>query len=341
MDYWTGDDKNWREDRQGNIGDADDVWIPGTDKEFTPDSNPSTAGYNNNGTRNYSDDLQNVFTGIAVQNIRQINGEVRVDIRFIPSEPSIVSSSQGTGDHWNEVTLSWTAPAVNNTNINGYEYCSTNCSNNENWTGFPANSVTTNTGRITLPSDANTVEYSFHVRAVTPSEEAGTPSAAVEFTLDRPGAVSLASSGVLNTPRVGDMLTATLADPNLSNSALSWQWQRRIVGVPTWERAAISGATGISYTLTAQDGGHEVRATVSYNDGVGSTADMAASAPVSVPDAPPSAAGAATPSVNEVTDLNATDPVAVGVYRNTDPNPNAPVWSLIGADMRAPRTAAA
>ena len=44
--------------------------------------------------------------------------------------------------------------------------------------------------------------------------------------------------------------------------------------------------------------------------------------------------GAAKVSVPEsVNDSGmAAGPVAVGVYRNTDPNPNAPVWSLIGAD---------
>ena len=42
LDYWTGDDKDWRDEHRGNLGDAGDVWTSG---EFTPTSNPSTAGY--------------------------------------------------------------------------------------------------------------------------------------------------------------------------------------------------------------------------------------------------------------------------------------------------------
>ena len=36
--------------------------------------------------------------------------------------------------------------------------------------------------------------------------------------------------------------------------------------------------------------------------------------------------------VDETTDPDSSDPVDVGVYMYTAPNPNAPVWSLIGAD---------
>ena len=42
--------------------------------------------------------------------------------------------------------------------------------------------------------------------------------------------------------------------------------------------------------------------------------------------------GAPKPSVAEVTDSATTGPVDVGVYTNSDPNPNKPVWSLTGAD---------
>ncbi len=279
LDYWTGDDKDWRDDRQGNLGDAGDVWTSG---EFTPTSNPSTAGYNRGGSMsqdNYSDDTQDVFTGIAVRNITQTNGEMRVDIRFIPSAPSVDAASlrQGTGDHWNEVTLSWTAPAVNNTNINGYEYCSTDCSNNEDWTGFPANSVTTNTGRITLPSDANTVEYSFQVRAVTPSEEAGTPSAAVGFTLDRPGAVGLAWSGTV--PEVGQSVTAELTDPNGVVGVPVWQWERGLSATDTWTTI---GSAHASYTPQRDDIGHQLRATAHYTDRHGSNKSASGATSASV-----------------------------------------------------------
>ena len=76
LDY-VSDDSTYTKNRNGNFGDATDVWTSG---KFTPYSNPSTAGYSDN-------DLQKEFSGIAVRNIRQTNGVMSVDVHFIPSAP--------------------------------------------------------------------------------------------------------------------------------------------------------------------------------------------------------------------------------------------------------------
>ena len=118
LDYWTGDDKDWRDEHRGNLGDAGDVWTSG---EFTPTSNPSTAGYSNNGTRNnYSDDRQDEFTGIAVRNIQaRPNGVMQADIVFLPLEPANLRAEAGV----RQVTLRWAAPMPNGGSaITGYEY---------------------------------------------------------------------------------------------------------------------------------------------------------------------------------------------------------------------------
>ena len=67
LDYWSND-RTYRNDHRGNRGDATDLWNGPTrdltmDTEFTPYSNPSTAGYNG--------DMQNVRTGIAVRTFRR------------------------------------------------------------------------------------------------------------------------------------------------------------------------------------------------------------------------------------------------------------------------------
>ena len=224
------------------------------------------------------------------------------------------------------MTLSWTAPSQNGDTITGYQY---SIDEGKNWTTIGSGTTITN---------LTDTKYTFQVRTVTNGVAPHNVSSVAEeeFAFDRPGTVTLTSSmdgGLL----VDDVLTATLADPNLSDSdwqnGVSWQWQRKNVRDANWTNIPRATATGASarYTLTLGDVGKQIRATVRYNDGVGDAEDMAESAPV-VFQIGAQLAGAATLLVNETIDPNATGPVAVGVYRNTDPNPNAPVWSLIGAD---------
>ena len=288
LDYWTGANdqagKDYRKSRRGNIGDAADMWTS-TSGDFTPFTIPSTDGYDNMGTSSdYTDDEQTKFTGIVIRGITQNwDGLVAVEIRFIPSEPVVYfgSLSQGTGTDWYKVTLKWSAPEVNNTDIDRYEYSS----NGAAWMGFAAVTEDTDTGVFTgtieLPTEEETVKYPFQVQAVTNSGEAGMPSAEVRFTLDRPGSISLSSY----QPTVGDELEATPTDPNMLesdwDSDVSWQWQRRGVGETTWTGANdIPEATEASYMLTGDDKDMEVRATVAYDDEVGpDDEDTAASAP--------------------------------------------------------------
>ena len=258
-----------------------------------------------------------------------------VDIRFIPLPPTDLTASPVEGDD-NAVTLSWTDPDQNGDMIRGYQY-----STDGGTTWLPsldAEPLTLMTNGATITGLADT-DLTFQVRTVSAGIAPDNVSSASDaVTLDRPGMVTLISDGDLEEPALKDKLTATATDPNMSaedwkGDDVSWQWQRRIVGVPFWtETNNISGATNASYELTAEDGGHEVRATVSYTDGVGDDEDTAASTPVVVPDAPPSADGPTSLSADENTDSAITDPVDVGVYENTDPNPNQPVWSLTGAD---------
>ena len=88
LDYLSAD-TTYTKNYNGNLGDATDVWDGSMDyRHLTPLSNPSTAGYSNNGTSNdYTDDQQKVFSGIAVRNISQTNGVTSFNVYFIPSAP--------------------------------------------------------------------------------------------------------------------------------------------------------------------------------------------------------------------------------------------------------------
>ena len=220
----------------------------------------------------YTDDRQAEFSGIAVRNITQNttngvpNGVMSFNIRFIPDAPTVSGDPmQGTGDDWNQVTLSFTAPDVNTAVISGYQYSINNgASWNSTWSSAPTTGAGMRTGTISLPTDDNTVKYTFQVRAVTANNEQGEAAAWSSFTLDRPGTVALSD---LTTPKVGDPLTATLTDANGGISGQRWQWERT-------DDDADEGWTSIgtdmnSYELAEEDVGEQVRATVTYTDSHG------------------------------------------------------------------------
>ena len=73
LDFWATD-STYRANHNGSNdrGDATDLWNGSagdltTDTAFTPYTNPSTAGYHDNGTSGLDDDRQSVRTGIAVR----------------------------------------------------------------------------------------------------------------------------------------------------------------------------------------------------------------------------------------------------------------------------------
>ena len=105
------------------------------------------------------------------------------------------------------------------------------------------------------------------------TEMAETDSAVLAAsTAGTDGTVGLSrSSGIVS----GDSVTATLTDPDNPTNQV-WQWQRSSDGSTNW--STISGATSASYETTNDDGGHYLRASVTYDDSsdTGQTAGPAA-----------------------------------------------------------------
>ena len=97
------------------------------------------------------------------------------------------------------------------------------------------------------------------------SESAVTPDpVAAEATAGTDGTVRLSPTGGLVS---GDPVTAQLTDPDNPTSQV-WLWQRSANGSANW--TTISGVTSASYTTINDDGGHYLRASVTYDDESGS-----------------------------------------------------------------------
>ena len=97
------------------------------------------------------------------------------------------------------------------------------------------------------------------------SEEAVTTDAveAVITVVVQDGSVTLSPSQLV----VGDVVTATLSDPDSNETGLEWQWARSPNGSTGW--TDISGATAADYTTVDDDAGNYLQATVTYTDSDG------------------------------------------------------------------------
>ena len=114
--------------------------------------------------------------------------------------------------------------------------------------------VTTDVGRY-LRATAS------YTDAVGPGKSAEGITAAVSE--DDDGTVTLST----RTPEVGSAVTATLSDPDGGVRNVRWQWEKSSNGSTGW--TDIQGATSGSYTPGQSDAGIFLRATVSYDDAVG------------------------------------------------------------------------
>ena len=93
-------------------------------------------------------------------------------------------------------------------------------------TGSPAFSINGGTGQITANSGMDHEAQDTYTLTVTAADPHGaTAQATVTITvgnLDEPGTVTLDNT----SPKAGDAVTATLADPDGETSSEAWQWQR-------------------------------------------------------------------------------------------------------------------
>ena len=132
-------------------------------------------------------------------------------------------------------------------------------------------------------------------------------SAKLDVTVDVTDADDPGSVAVTGTARVGETLTAgAVSDPDGTVTISGRQWQRADTADGTY--AAISGATGSTYTLTDADVGKFIRFEVSYTAGAftGSTATSAPTAAIATDAAPVIDTPAGTQAVDENTATKTT-----------------------------------
>ena len=137
-------------------------------------------------------------------------------------------------------------------------------------------SSTTGTSNWTTISGANSATYTptaanvgsyLRATATYTDAAAGAGRTAEGMTAsavaqDDDGRVSLSTS----TPRVGSLVSASLSDPDLPVSNVSWAWERSADGASGW--TSVLNATS-SYTPRQSDFGYYLRASASYTDAVG------------------------------------------------------------------------
>ena len=182
-----------------------------------------------------------------------------------------VTSSAVTADDDGSLTLSNTTPTVGETvtatlsdpdggvTVEGWQWA-ISPNGTSNWESLPNATSSSYT-----PTAANVGSYlratASYTDAVGPNKSAEAVTA-VAVSEDDDGRVSLSTS----TPEVGSAVWATLSDPDGVVAGPTWQWAKSSDGA-TW--TDITGATSASYTPGRSDAGLFLRATASYDDGVG------------------------------------------------------------------------
>ena len=176
------------------------------------------------------------------------------------------------------------------------------------------------TGVITASAGMDHEQRGEYTITVTATDDHGAAAQAEVViavnNLDEPGTLSLSNAA----PRAGDIITASLTDPDGEATAETWQWRRDGNDIP--------GATSGSYTAGSEDLGHTLSVSVSYEDpqGPGKSAEASADLPVSN-DPPAFTDGPVSMSVAEdaATGTNVGEPLAA-----TDPNNDTLAFALTG-----------
>ncbi len=171
---------------------------------------------------------------------------------------SVTLSSTGTSDG-DRVTATLTDPDGRVTGITWQWASSPNGSSG--WLD-----ILNATSAIYIPITTDVGRYlratATYTDAVGPGKSAEAVTAAA-VTPDDDGTVTLST----RTPEVGSAIRATLSDPDGGVTGATWQWAKSSNGSSGWTN--IQGATSASYTPGESDAGIFLRATVSYDDAVG------------------------------------------------------------------------
>ena len=188
-------------------------------------------------------------------------------------------------------------------------------------TGSPAFSINEGTGQITANSGMDHEAQDAYTLTVTAADPHGaTVQVTVTITvgnLDEPGTVTLDNT----SPKAGDAVTATLADPDGETSSEAWQWQR--------SGSDIEGANSGSYTAAAADLGHTLSVMVNYNDPQGADKSATSAETAAVSNDPPTFTTGDPVNLPVAEDAAPGSPVG-DPLEAADPNGDTLSYSLTG-----------
>ena len=181
-----------------------------------------------------------------------------------------------------------------------------------------------NTGQLLVaeggsPDHEARAAHTLTVTATDSHGDAGHATVKVNVAnVEETGAVTLSHDRL----RASVVITATLSDPDGNVSGETWQWSRG--------DEPIDGATADSHTVTTDDVGHVLSATIRYTDGHGpGKSARAATASAVGNDAPAFPANTFSRSIDE----NAATGTAVGEpVIATDPNEDTVTYTLASGD---------
>ena len=123
LDFYHSVGPNESQQFGGDLGGATDLWDGSSGRQdFTPETNPSTAGYEPSPRPadrfpQPTEKNQNVFSGIYIENIRRESGDppgvMKFDVRFAALAPNNLEAAIGE----DRVQLSWTKPSANGATV--------------------------------------------------------------------------------------------------------------------------------------------------------------------------------------------------------------------------------
>ena len=129
--------------------------------------------------------------------------------------------------------------------------------------------IVSTTGQLRTKAALDFETTDFYYARVNVTDTAGATGSTAQITIyvnnvEEPGTVTLSSL----QPIVGQLLTATVSDPDDISDSETWSWARSPNGTTSW--TPIGGETLATYTPVVDDVGDYLRATASYDDGEGS-----------------------------------------------------------------------
>ena len=188
------------------------------------------------------------------------------------------------------------------------------------------------TATVSLDHEAKG-SHSFTAKVSDPA--GGNDEITVNVTVNNVEEVGVVTFDSDTQPEANVALTASLTDPDGGVTGENWQWQSTASTDGPWSN--LTGATSATYTPTADDVDHYLRATVSYTDGHGTGTDNASATTAHTVQPEPNQAPRFDPVTTTFNiSINVREGVRVAPpFTATDPNGDTLTYSIVSDTANA------